>query len=341
MDFHQDAYSRFSLQGCGEGFPAWAVTPNVRRAQPLNDERCRQWGISTLLDPEHYVTWRDFHRDTFGAQTRFLAMVREVSDRVSRHSNVIGYDLINEPFGLGDELPRLFDRIGAVIRERDPERILFIPGTPAIPFISRPTGDAPEPRNAAFAPHHYDFGVMQTRVWWRNSPAPALDRLKAEADARHLPMLLGEFGAPADTYGAADFMDAVYDWLDSRLVSGLQWAWTSRWSPQSKDGWNAEDLSIVDAEGKLRPQVFRPRPAPQVTAGTPLNFQRSASGFTFGWENLPALGDTRIFLPQGYAHGKQLLLDPANPTRCQVEVQGQVLICSGGQPGPTWVKLSE
>src|SRR5215471_18092902 len=36
VDFHQDAFSRFALAGCGEGFPAWALPPGLTPAVPDN-----------------------------------------------------------------------------------------------------------------------------------------------------------------------------------------------------------------------------------------------------------------------------------------------------------------
>ena len=40
VDFHQDAYSRYALGGCGEGFPSWALPPTVTPAKPDNGTAC-------------------------------------------------------------------------------------------------------------------------------------------------------------------------------------------------------------------------------------------------------------------------------------------------------------
>ena len=48
VDFHQDAYSRFSLGGCGEGFPSWAVVSSVALQTPKNDASCSGWGASII-----------------------------------------------------------------------------------------------------------------------------------------------------------------------------------------------------------------------------------------------------------------------------------------------------
>jgi len=90
VDFHQDAYSRFSLGGCGEGFPSWSVASTIALQIPRNDGGCSGWGASMLFDTSHHATWSAFHKDTEGARTRYVAMVRAVADRMSRHANVVG-----------------------------------------------------------------------------------------------------------------------------------------------------------------------------------------------------------------------------------------------------------
>lgn len=63
IDFHQEAYSRFSARGCGEGFPAWAVSSAVRSATPNNSQACANWGIMMTLNLCHHTTWNHFHSD--------------------------------------------------------------------------------------------------------------------------------------------------------------------------------------------------------------------------------------------------------------------------------------
>ncbi|MDQ3232710.1 MAG: hypothetical protein M3Q07_12900, partial [Pseudobdellovibrionaceae bacterium] len=50
VDIHQDAFSRFAVRGCGEGFPRWALPPFQKAAVPDNGEACKNWSVQMFLD---------------------------------------------------------------------------------------------------------------------------------------------------------------------------------------------------------------------------------------------------------------------------------------------------
>jgi endoglycosylceramidase len=135
VDFHQDAYSRYSIDGCGEGFPEWGIHSSIERKAPDNGKACEGWGSKMMFDLSHHITWHHFHADTEGARSHYVDMVRVVADRMSGYPNVIGYELINEPWGNDDELAQLYNDVGNAIRERHPSAILYVP--PPCPHVNR------------------------------------------------------------------------------------------------------------------------------------------------------------------------------------------------------------
>ncbi len=40
IDFHNNAFSRHAAEGCGSGFPAWAITPEAKAWQPRENGSC-------------------------------------------------------------------------------------------------------------------------------------------------------------------------------------------------------------------------------------------------------------------------------------------------------------
>lgn len=74
-----------------------------------------------------------------------------------------------------------------------------------------------------------------------------------------------------------------YDELDARLLGGTQWGWTDDYNDRTRDGWNNENFSIVDARRNLRSN-FAVRPYPKAIAGIPGQFKVcSAAHFLYDY----------------------------------------------------------
>ncbi len=307
VDFHQDAFSRNALDGCGEGFPLWALTGKVAPATPDNGPACKDWGSKATFSAQNSLVFdRFFNYDDNQALSHYLEMLRRVSARTAQYPNVIAYDIINEPWSNGKTLNPFYRMAGEIIRQNHPSAMLFFEPEmpvmgPLVPIAF--SGVTPPPLgNVVLAPHYYSPTVMSIKFWLWEDPGAALSQWKAKTDQWNIPMFLGEFGSPHEVSNSAAYMEANYKWLDSAFVSGTQWSYTPGWTDQSKDGWNMEDLSIVDNTMKVRSSLFTPRPYPQKTAGKPLYFKRHSKGFSYSWMNDPALGNgrTEFYVPDGY-----------------------------------------
>jgi endoglycosylceramidase len=325
VDFHQDAYSRYSIDGCGDGFPEWAIYSAIERKVPNNGEACEGWGTKMLFDLSHHDTWHHFYADSEGVRSRYIDMVRAVAARMSAYPNVIGYDLINEPWGNDDELASFYNDVGTAIRERHPSSILFVPPHALLSSGMGSNNIAkPEFTNFVYSPHFYDPVVIMFKNWLGNDPSASLDNMSAHAAAWNVPLLLGEYGAPAQTNNVEGYMDALNNWLNTGMHSGTQWNYTPTWRADIKDGWNAEDLSIIDDSGELRAN-FRPRAYPMVIAGTDASFSENENSFSMSWIHDNALGTTEIFIPKDFMQGKTLITVGS----IQCDINRQIIVCSG------------
>lgn len=345
VDFHQDAFSRYALNGCGEGFPEWALTSQLARATPDNGPACAGWGSAALFSGQNAQAFRRFFEDDNQAYSHYVAMTRRVAARLARYPNVVGYDLLNEPWSDGATLTAFYGVVGAAIREQHPSAMLFFePESPVIgPLIPVLfAGIKPPPLdNLVLAPHYYDGAVMSVGSWLWISPGLVLSQWKQKADGWNMPMLLGEFGSPANVWNARDYLEAHYQWLDENFVAGTQWSYTPGWTPEAKDGWNREDLSIVDDKMQLRSALFVPRPYPQKTAGLPVKFARGSNGFQYTWINDPTLGGgrTEFYLPAGYAQGKHWQVTPKSAA-VVCSVTGDVsAVCESAYSGSVTIGL--
>jgi endoglycosylceramidase len=303
VDFHQDAFSRYSVGGCGDGFPAWAVPWWIPRATPRNDASCASWSTSMIIDPGAHASWHAFHANDGGVKTRYIAMLRRVATALAGERGVIGYDMMNEPWGdEATEIDALYAAASGALRSAHPDCILFV--SPHALTSSGVATKLPRPRfdNFAFAPHLYDPGVVVLKTYLGSGLYQGFETMQAPARAWGVPLFVGELGAPPSTGNVEAYIQAYYDRLDDGFSSAAQWSFTPGWTPTALDGWNAEDLSVVDDHGAIR-RNFTPRPYARRTAGNPTRFRVTpASGSApmiaeLAWDHDPARGVTEIAIP--------------------------------------------
>ena len=345
LDFHQDGFSRHLAGGCGDGFPSWAIPPGASLDTPNNTEDCASWALLVATDMDVHDAFSAFYADTYGVRTRYLALLAELAQRFVSVEGVIGYDLINEPWGWeSSELSPLYEDAAAAIRAVDPNAILFLEGHAGTNSgviqteLAEPSFD-----NFVYAPHFYETLVLTSHAWSGLSYATdqGFQTMTQKASEWNVPLLVGEFGAPAGTWNGLAYVDLQYERLDDNLASSTQWNVTPGWTEAHKDGWNGEDLSILDGSGNLRDN-FRVRPQPRRFAGQPKSFQVSSTGVETRWTNDPSLGETVFFLPAVEFFGASNVQITVTDSSMQCVHEGgtKTIRCAGGAAGEVQVEVT-
>jgi hypothetical protein len=140
-------------------------------------------------------------------------------------------------------------------------------------------------------------------------------------------------------------MDLFYAWMDRNGASGTQWNYTPAWTPAALDGFNAENLSIVDNNGKIRAN-YRIRPYPQRLAGTPGTFvvTRKSSGaikMELTYQHNPSRGETRIYLPEAALFGTNgYNFSATSGVSCTEDTSNLYLICTANTSGAKSITVS-
>lgn len=263
VDFHQDAYSRVLSGGCGEGFPLWATPPGVTPRQPAHGESCQQWILYALTDFAGHRAWDHFYKDSFDVKTAYFAMLRQVVRRLRGYDQVIGYDLLNEPWGWeATQISEFYRQAASVVSSVDSSALIFFEPHPTTAFSWGGQTNLVKPtfKNAVYAPHLYDFNILARGVWSGSMDGiqKTLNHHVEKAHEWDVPLYIGEWGAPATVANISTFVENVWRILLNNHISSAQWNITPGWDPTAKDGFNGEDLSIIDHHRRPRANYVRP-----------------------------------------------------------------------------------
>ncbi|KAJ3329778.1 hypothetical protein HDU76_007149 [Blyttiomyces sp. JEL0837] len=172
VDFHQDGWSRWSLGGCGEGFPQWTV-PVDHQVTPVNDSSiddikakgCYTWGIESFanqfIDFSIKSVFQDFMVPGNSARNAYLAMMQKVGSELLGETGIVGFDLINEPLFV--DATFFGDVSQSIISSgwSQSDTIFFIEPSMSNQTCIKPSGFP----NLVYAPHYYDFRTILDGVY--------------------------------------------------------------------------------------------------------------------------------------------------------------------------------
>jgi endoglycosylceramidase len=336
LDFHQDMYNeRFD----GAGFPAWATDQTV---PPTN---CCGF-------PGNYFTpavMRSFDRlwlNEDGLWDEYAEAWAYVAARFKDKPNLIGYDLLNEPWP-GTQwwtcanpegcpafdvafLQPFMERLIRGIRSVDPTGIIWWDphvinnnGTTNHVGLLSSIADSGAANGLSF--HTYCLiGGLTPFLSRGDDPecAFAADRTmqqQHEAAARNgSSLFLTEFGASDDLVD----IGRTAALADTHMVSWQYWHY-GEWSDPTTTGTGGvqglyeDDL---DRPGSLKPEKASVliRPYPQAVAGTPVSFSFNpgTKEFRLVFESVPSIKEpTEIFVPVARHYGGQYAVAVEGPAR--------------------------
>ncbi|MCB0507333.1 MAG: cellulase family glycosylhydrolase [Bacteroidetes bacterium] len=316
LDMHQDLYS---IIFGGDGAPEWACRTNG--AAPINLPGGTPWWLKNI-DPAVINSWINFwsysnHKDL---QDHYILAWKFVMERFKNNPYVIGYDLMNEPWG-GDlikvfitgefesvQLTNFYKKLIPALRTVEPNKYLFFEPTPAPVTFGAPSKlskitDSKATSQLVYAPHCYPFDTHEGNGYTSTAKQQLKDwereRKKELKLHNNIPLLVGEFGLSPDQSGFGDYLVDFTTMADSN-----QWHW-SYWS-NDLGGWSPLDPNRVTTP--ILPYLVRTYP--KATAGKIKSFKLDNSTkefvMTFISDNRTNM-PTEIFVPNVlYPNGWEL-----------------------------------
>ncbi|MBV6509079.1 MAG: hypothetical protein JJLCMIEE_02146 [Acidimicrobiales bacterium] len=306
LSFHQDVFGpAFGFAG----IPEWAT-----RTDGLSYTQHDVW-LENYLEPAVQAAWEHLYEDEDirQAQARTWAMI---ADRFGDHRAVIGYDLLNEPFGKireGENLisaaarvqetqiTAMYDRLISAMRPEDPDGWMFIQA-PNVASVGLPvTLGAVDDERVVFFPHMYDAAIESATYAGGET---SLDLSFFETyesvittypDEHGVPLMIGEWGLASPENEGMDVFVAESLALMDRVGSG----WTVfNWC-------RGDGYCPIDENGEDRPNIGQiVQPWARAIAGSPTSwsFDRATSTFRVTFEDNDASGTTDIQLAASTAY---------------------------------------
>lgn len=286
LDMHQDLYGPTACgQGAGNGAPAWATYTDGQ----FCTTDVPVWS-AIYLEPAVVRAFDNFWNTTGRhpeLMARYTAMFQHVARRFAKTPGVLGYDLMNEPWGGSRQgapfersiLTPFYQRVTNAIRKVDARHWVFVEGQAnGVNWGEPSTLGKINGGRIGYVPHLYPPSLdladytglnkalinLQMRHWKDNTLATAR-RLGA-------PILLGEFNI--SDYGQVahgmDYVDDVVSLMDS-LHTGYLF-------------WSNDPGTTVDAKGAWLPVTGHLAvPYARAIAGTPTSITNHGGTLTMSW----------------------------------------------------------
>ena len=252
LDLHQDAASKFY---CGEGMPDWAVERREDFPAPYkldmsydkdgypDMKSCLSTGFINFYKSDAIqIAFQDLYDNARGIRDHFANMWKKIASETKKYENVLGYEIINEPYaghvnkdqsllwtGGNRNLLRLYKAVHEKIREVDDEKIIFFEGTWTDntygSLTKSPGGDTYNDRQM-FSYHLYcsELGDPQN-IFDCNYKIQSQDLIyKKQMWKMNVGGFLSEFGAISGAEGPGiETNRNILDLADSRFHSWAYW----------------------------------------------------------------------------------------------------------------------
>jgi endoglycosylceramidase len=291
LDLHQDIYS---TKYTGDGAPDWACLDEGQPFEPVDP-----WWMRNL-QPAVRTAWNNFW-ETDSLQEHYREAFARLAERFVGDTTVIGYDLMNEPFGYynpadfeKNQLAPFYAKLGQRLHAVDPDKLLFYePLSPLNAGLPSQIGDmAGLP--AVYYPHFYQLEVHEGKPYSgdQNEMRWAVGLRQREAGKWQRPLLFGEIGVIAGVQGAEAYIRDLTNLLDERRFGWFYW----NYDRGSDSGFN-----LLDPDGHEFPVLdVLVRVYPLRTAGELVRFRTDPATGVFELlfkQTAEASGPSEIVVP--------------------------------------------
>jgi len=308
LDMHQDLYSA-QFGGCGA--PYWAVWDDGYGFTPKSP-----WWIN-YVQPAVSHSFKNFWTQD-ELKTHFTNSWVHVAKRFMDSENIIGYEILNEPF-FGTFLPWRFEKIylkdfycDVINKVRSVDINHYIFYEPEIMTSAGLKSFLPkiDSEKLVYAPHFYQTSVHEGVPYLGliRCVKRTLDMRNTEAEHANVPWLLGEFGVAKNLSGGTLYLEKILHLLNLHTASWTYWAY---------DYDTQDEFGIINETGCENKQLgLLVYPYPQKIAGDPIsfNYEYTSKILTVDfYENTSVNGPSEISIVQNRTYPNGFSISCSDP----------------------------
>lgn len=291
LDMHQDLYAQ---KFHGNGFPDWAVRDDGKKFKHREP-----WAFN-YLEPAVMRSFKNFWQSD-ELQDAYCRVLAHVIDKAEGIPNIVGIDVMNEPWPRFPPMP--FERKRLTAFYEKVEKVFMSKGTRLRmfyePWMSTssgiPTNLRFKPKHpAVFFPHFYDAFCEEGRTykkWNKKLMRRAMEIKLREAQDFGVPMAIGEFSFPPTCKG---HLEALDDFV------GLSRKHCFGWSYYSYETTAHSSRGLVTPDGtdtKMLEAIVKPY-AQRIAGRNPV-LKVDGNGLSLRYTLDPSVkGPTVIFMPK-------------------------------------------
>jgi endoglycosylceramidase len=304
IDMHQDVYG----EGFGfDGAPRWTCDAS----HYTNFKPIEPWFLNSLNSD--VIACVDGFWATPDLRAHYKDAWRRLAARLARYDNVVGFDVMNEPYwgstGILDFEPNVlgpfYEEVVPAVRATAPQWIAFLEPSSSRNLGSETRLPSPTFRDVAYAPHSYDRDAESGKGFdpaHRGALLANVAALAGEARAMSAALWIGEYGGQAEAPAIGDYMAAQYDAAGAAAASNMYWAYdaSTGYGLLNPDG--SEKKNLLDVVV---------RPYPERVAGDPVSYTFDAGTFVLTYHADRALAAPTIvsIAPRVYPNGYSVECD--------------------------------
>ena len=289
VDIHQDLFNK---KFTGNGFPNWALPEGDYKFTPQKD-----WFMNYFQEAV-IKSYKNFWKSK-ALQQKYVDMVVYVHEHVKDFSNVLGIDVMNEPFPTlpfifmfeKNALSDLYHSIQLELAGKSNRLPIFfepaIQTSAGIPSYVHCWGAK------RYIPHYYPPFCHNKGVYRAIDSLLMAVGIRAKAREAQLyssPFIVGEFGVGKDVKNR---FNAIHDFLNISDKYGMSWTWYTYDKEEHSTQGMLDDYGNPNAIMNLLS-----RPFPHYIAGTNPVFYNEVDKFYLEYDNTDDIkAPTEIYIP--------------------------------------------